>query len=540
MPPDEESQVLTGLDCLKVNIEAAISLSDRIKTSFGPRGMDKIIISEDGDMTITNDGAKFVSSVDVNNEAVKMMADLSKSQDAVAGDGTTGVLLMCGAMLKQALALLQKNISPRTVMDGFSSATRLVIDYLHSISEKAFEESAENLVESPLLLSAVKTALSSKVLNQDKEHFAKLAIETIIKVADFKRKDIDLEQIKILPKVGYTMDKSRLIEGVVLEKTFSHPQMPASVENPKIAVLTCPFEPPKMKTKHKFELENVEAYKDLQRYEVEYFNKMIKSIKDSGANVVMCQWGFDDEANHMLLRENLPAVRWLGGPDIELVSIATNSNIVPRFESLTSDKIGSCKKISTISFDEEDNDQALLLEGCPVSKTVSVLLHATNKHLLDEVERSFHDAICVAKNIIFDNKVLYGGGSAEMRAHLFLEEYIEKQSTKSNNQKPFLEHLVCLKAFMKTLLEIPTILAENGLGSGAENALEHVSQVIAKLRASKNSEWIGIDALGTGEHDMKKIGVVENLNQKCQQFNLANDLVKQLIKIDSIRVIGYL
>jgi len=537
MPQEQQNAVLTGLDTRRINIETTLTLCDKIKSSFGPRGMDKMIVDQDGRLTITNDGATFMKSIDIDNESVKMMVELSQAQDEDIGDGTTGVVLFTGALLRQSLELLSKEFSPRGVMNGFEYATNYVIKYLTSISENIYGcNEPKNPSESQTLLAAVKTCLSSKLVTHHKEMFAKLAIDAVYAIADIERKDADFEQIKILKRVGSTLEKSRLVKGIVLEKTFSHTDMPSTLEDAKIALLTCPFEPPKLKTKHKLELLDADGYRDLQNYEIERFNDMIKQIKDSGANLAMCQWGFDDEANHMLSREGLHAVRWLGGEDVELVSIATDAKIVPMFNLLDSNKLGTCKRISTIKLDEEGEESFLFLEGCPVNKTVTVILHGSNQQIVDEVERSFNDAICVARNLIFDGQAIYGGGSAEMRSFLSLENHIEELSAKNTHS---VEQIVCLKAYSKALLDIPQILAENGVGSGADNALENVSQVLANLRKCNNCEWIGIDAIGNGENDMKKANVIEGLKQKCQQLSLANELVRQMIKIDSIRNVSY-
>merc|ERR1712156_191209 len=201
--------------------------------------------------------------------------------------------------------------------------------------------------------------------------------------------------------------------GVVIDKDMSHPQMPKTVKDAKIAILTCPFEPPKPKTKHKLDVTSVEDYRKLREYEEEKFDEMVSQVKEQGANLVICQWGFDDEANHLLLQRQLPAVRWVGGPEIELIAIATGGRIVPRFEELTADKLGKAGVVRELSFGTT-REKMLVIEQCPNSRAVTIFIRGGNKMIIEEAKRSIHDAICVIRNLVRDNRIVYGGGAAEI------------------------------------------------------------------------------------------------------------------------------
>merc|ERR1711971_537174 len=250
--------------------------------------------------------------------------------------------------------------------------------------------------------------------------------------------------------------------------------------------------------------------------------------------------GFDDEANHGLLRENLPAVRWVGGPDIELISMATGAKIVPMFSQLTAEKLGTCKSVRMIGNQDGDSNNSLVFEGCPHSNVVTVTLHSSNDQLVNEVDRSFHDAVCVARNIMFDSRIVYGGTSCELRAAEYLEStaFAESKFAPKFIQGKGAEMAVCRRAFAEALLDIPRVLAENSVASVSEDVLEFVSEIQSKIRATSNSEWIGVDAMGSGQENMKKANVIEGLRQKCQQILLANDLAQMIIKIDSIRIVS--
>lgn len=266
-------------------------------------------------------------------------------------------------------------------------------------------------------MRTAKTSLGSKIVSIAHDKFANIAVDAVMSVADLDRRDVDFELIKVDGKVGGALEDTSLVKGVIVDKDFSHPQMPTVVRDAKIAILTCPFEPPRPKTKHKLDIESVEEYKKLREYEKEKFLEMIRMVKDTGANLVICQWGFDDEANHLLMQNELPAVRWVGGPEIELIAIATNGRIVPRFEDLSADKLGKAGLVRELSFGTT-KEKMLVIEECANSRAVTVFVRGSNKMIIDEAKRALHDSICVVRNIIRDNRVVYGGGAAEICASL--------------------------------------------------------------------------------------------------------------------------
>jgi T-complex protein 1 subunit epsilon len=341
---------LHGLDAIKSHILAARTVAGILRTSLGPRGrkhflptkysplvgLDKILISPDGDITVTNDGATILGQMQVEHQIAKLLVQLSKSQDDEIGDGTTGVVVLAGALLEQAEELIERGIHPIRIADGFDQACKLAVETLDTIAD-TFEFSKDDTTN---LFKAAKTSLGSKMYNHppafgfrdtnvfggsvSKAHdkFAQIAVDAVLAVADLDRRDVDFELIKVDSKVGGALEDTALVQGIVIDKDMSHPQMPRVLHDVRIAILTCPFEPPKPKTKHKLDITSVEEFKKLQNYEREKFQEMIGKIKDVGATLVICQWGFDDEANHLLLQNKLPAVRWVGGPEIEVPPLA--------------------------------------------------------------------------------------------------------------------------------------------------------------------------------------------------------------------------
>ena len=297
---------LTGKDAIKSHICAAKSVSNTLRTSLGPKGLDKLMVSSDNDVTVTNDGATMLNMMDVDHEIAKSIVQLSQPQDDEIGDGTTGVVVLCGALLEQAEMLLDKGIHPIRIADGFELAARAANSHLETIADK-FDldpNNPENLIQTAM------TTLGSKIINKCHRQMAEIAVQAVLTVADIERKDVNFELIKVETKVGGKMEDSMLVKGVIIDKDFSHPQMPKVLKDVKLAILTCPFEPPKPKTKHKLDVTSAEDYRKLREYESEKFSEMVSQVKDAGANLAICQWGFDDEANHLLLQRELPAVRY--------------------------------------------------------------------------------------------------------------------------------------------------------------------------------------------------------------------------------------
>jgi len=520
---DEASQNrLTGADAIKSHIIAAKAVANILRTSLGPKGLDKLMVSSDGDVTITNDGATILKMMDVDHQVAKLMVQLSQSQDDEIGDGTTGVVVLCGALLEQAEHLIDKGIHAIRIADGFELAAQCAIKNLEKIADKfkIDPNDTSNLVKT------AKTTLGSKIINKCHDQMANIAVDAIMAVADFETKDVNFELIKVEAKVGGDMEDSMLVKGVIVDKDFSHPQMPKELKDVKVAILTCPFEPPKPKTKHKLDVTSVEDYKALRAYERETFEKMVDQVKDAGATLAICQWGFDDEANHLLLQKELPAVRWVGGPEIELIAIATGGRIVPRFQELSPEKLGLAGKVRELNFGTT-KDKMLVIEECKNSKAVTIFLRGGTRMIIEEAKRSMHDALCVVRNLVRDDRVVYGGGAAEISCALAVSK--EADSIKTIEQYAF-------RAFADALESVPLALAENcGLAP-----IQTLTDIKAR-QLSENNPALGVNCMGTtGDNtgDMKELSVIETLHSKKSQIQLATQLVKMILKIDDIRSPG--
>jgi T-complex protein 1 subunit epsilon len=515
-----------GLEATKSNILAARSISNLLRSSLGPKGMDKMLVSPDGDVTVTNDGATILQQLPVDNPVARLMVELSQSQDDEVGDGTTGVIVLAGSLLTHAEALLKKGISPVRIAAGFEQASRVALDELSRIAD-ALDITRNGHAS---LHTTAKTTLSSKILHAHKDKMAKIAVEAVLKVADLDRRDVNMERIRVEGKTGGSIQEAELVNGIVIDKEISHPQMDKVIKDAKMCILTCPFEPPKPKTKHKLEISSKEDYEKLARQEQQYFVDMVQKVKDSGANLVICQWGFDDEANHLLLQQKLPAVRWVGGVEMEHIAMATGGRIVPRFEDISSDKLGRAGCVREISLGTS-KERMLLIED-PVNTTaVTVLVRGGNKMIVDEAKRSLHDAMCVVRNLIKDNRVVYGGGSAEIACSLAVSRHAATV--------PGVDQYA-IRAFADALDDIPLALAENsGLSPIEELAA-------AKSRQAKDGGspviGIGVDLPPNddGSHcaDMRELGVFETLIGKQEQILLAVQVSKMILKIDDVISMG--
>merc|ERR1711988_1544793 len=366
------------------------------------------------------------------------------------------------------------------------------------------------------------TTLGSKIINKCHRQMAEIAVNAVLAVADLdpERKDVNFELVKVEAKVGGRMEDSMLVRGVVVDKDFSHPQMPKELKDVRLAILTCPFEPPKPKTKHKLDVTSVEDYKLLRKYEEEKFDEMVRQVKDAGATLAICQWGFDDEANHLLLQRELPAVRWVGGPEIELIAIATGGRIVPRFQELSKEKLGSAGLVREISFGTT-KDRMLVIEECLNSKAVTIFLRGGTKMIVDEAKRSMHDALCAVRNLVRDNRIVYGGGASEISCSLAVSKEADK--IKTIEQYAF-------RAFADALESVPLALAENSGLDPINTLTETKASQVAKKSAS-----LGVNCSDKGTNDMKEQHVLESLHSKKSQILLATQLVKMILKIDDVR-----
>lgn len=508
----DQKERVRGLDALKQNIAAARAVASLLRTSLGPRGMDKMLVSQDGEVTITNDGATILEKIETSNEIARLVVDLSRAQDEEIGDGTTGVVVLAGALLNEAESLLNRGIHPLLVADGFEIACESAVARLKEISDKLDLSQQRDLFR-----RVASSSLNSKIVNRVKGPLSEVVVDAVLAVAD-ERGDVNFDLIKIETKIGGDLGDTRLVRGLVLDKDMSHYQMSKEMSNPRIAVISAPFEPPRPKTKTKVDVSTAEQYHELHAIEQDYFRKQVNLCKAAGADIVFSQWGFDDEANHLLYEAGLNAVRWVNGPELELLAIATGARIVPRFEELSSEKLGTAAIVKEVQFGTT-KDRMLQIEGCPNTRAVTIFVRGGNTMVLEEARRSIHDALCTIRNIVREPVVVYGGGSAEIAAGAAVRKTAE--TIRGVEQ-------YAARAFADALDAIPLALAEN-------SGLPPVPSLsAAKVGQAAGNPYTGIDCMNAGTTDMKEQGVYEALASKIQQVRLATQVVKMILKIDDV------
>ena len=509
----DKKKRMTGIDTIKRNLIYAGTVAETLKTSLGPKGMDKMIVDPEGGVLITNDGATIVDKMKITHPVARLMVELSQSQDNQIGDGTTGIVVLAGELIKQAHRLLDKGLHPLKIASGFEKASDFVAKHLDTLKED------KEVMNKQDLINAAMTALSSKVVSSCKQHLAEVAVEAVMKVANLETKDVNFELIKMVGKTGGAISDTQMVEGIIIDKDFSHPQMPKIMENAKIAILTCPFEPPKPKTKYNLNITNAEDFKKLAAQEQKYFEEMVNSVKDSGADVVMCQWGFDDEANHMLHSKKLNAVRWVSGTDVELLAMATGARIVPRFESLTKDKLGFAGKIEEVSFGTTQCNM-IIVKQPKKAESVTILIRGGSATIVEEARRSLHDALCVIRNLIRDPRLIVGGGAVELNSSLALRKYAD--------EIPGVEQYA-IRGFADALEQILVILADN---TGV-NAIESLSTARTQ-QIEQKTHVFGINCDTAQVENMREFEIFETLASKVHQVQLSTQVIKMLLKIDDL------
>ncbi len=545
----DERLTVKNKECIFANINTVNSIADFVRTSLGPTGMDKIIVDQDGRVIVTNDGATIIREMEMSQNPVsQLIQQLSQSQDEEIGDGTTSVVVLAAGMLKQAKKMIEKGMHPIKIAEGYTRALEISREWLQKISEPIVDLDGA-------MIKAARTSLSSKIVCAS--NFAEICVRAVQATYDYERHDLDLDMIQVESMLGGALADTQLFHGIILKKVFSHPQMLKEVSDAQIALLSCPFEPPKLKTKSSLLIRSAEEYWALDKYEKEKFEEMVSVVRDAGANVVLCQWGFDDEANSLLLRHGISAVRWVGGHELGLISAHIGAQIISVFGDLRPEWLGEgniremsvgTEKIivvsrsnkndaskgakgtananrlysncSTNSVDNASLNNLKLKSDRAHSNCVTILVRGSTEHVIEEAKRSIHDAICSIRNLLVGGGIVYGGGSCEISLSLRLVDL-------AKNYLPETEEAI--RAFADALLEIPLALAYN---SGFDS-FAYIEK-IREIQIITGDSAIGVDCLETGEKNMRKSEVFESLKSKLRQIEMATELVCMILKINDV------
>ncbi len=494
------------------NIAAAKIIAEMVKTTLGPKGMDKILVDSIGDVIVTNDGATILDKMDVEHPAAKMLIEVAKAQDTSVGDGTTTVVVLTGELLKRAEDLIEQKIHPSTIITGYRRAVDIALQELQRIAKPIKLEDKETLKK------IVGTSLGSKSLGFAAEHIADLAIEAVLKIVEERdgRLYADKDNIQIVKKMGKSLMESELVNGIIIDKEVVHPAMPKRIANAKIALINAPFEIEKTEFSAEIRIRDPSLMKQFLDEETRILKEMVDKVAQVGANVVICQKGIDDIAQFFLAKAGILAVRRVKSSDMEKLAKATGGRIVTNFEDLTEKDLGEAGLVEERKIGE---DRMVFIQDCKNPKAVSILIRAGLERQLDEAERALNDAIMNLISLIRDLKYVPGGGAAEMAA----ATAIRKEAPKY----PGREQLAML-AFAEALEMIPRTLAENA-------GLEPV-EILTDLRArhEKKENSYGIEVLSGKVQDMFKAGVIEPIKVKEQVLKSAFEATAMILRIDEV------
>jgi thermosome len=508
----EGTQRTQGKDAQRVNMMAARAVSEAVRTTLGPKGMDKMLVDTLGDVTVTNDGATILGEIEVQHPAAKMMVEVSKTQDDEVGDGTTSSVVLAGELLKRAEELIDKNIHPTLIVQGYKKATDKTIEVLSKIAIPI------TINDEKILQKIAYTAMNSKASAGVQDFFGDIAVKAVKAVAEKRGNEnvADIDYIQVVKKQGGSMTDSKLVYGVIVDKEIVHPGMPRSVENPRIALLDAPLEIEKTEFDAEIRISDPSQMKAFIEEEEKMLKDMVMKLKQVGANVVFCQKGIDDISQHYLSKEGIVAIRRVKKSDMEKLAKATGAKVITNLEDLSPSDLGKAKTIREERFGD---DKMTFVEGCTDAKAVSVLIRGGLMRLVDEAERTLHDALCVVADVIEDGRIVAGGGAPELEAAKNLREYA---ATIGGREQ------LAIEAFADSLEVIPRTLAENG-------GLDPID-ILVELRSlhEKGEIWAGVNVLEGRTANMENAGVLEPLAVKTQAIKSATEATSMILRIDDV------
>ena len=505
-----------GREAQHGNIMAARIVAEAVKSALGPKGMDKMLVDSFGDVTITSDGRTVLDEMDIQHPAAKMMVEVAKTQDNEVGDGTTTAVIIAGELLGKAEDLIEKNVHPTVIIDGYRKAADKALETIEKIAIPVDSNDKASLEK------VAMTSMASKLVAESKEYLAEIASSAILQVAE-KVEDgfkVDIDDVKVEKKAGEALTDTKLINGVVLDKEVVHSGMPKRVEKAKIALLDSALEIEKTEFDAKINIESPEQMDAFLKQEENMIKEMVEKLVAKGANVILCQKGIDDMAQHFLSRKNILAVRRVKKSDMEKLAKATGGKIITNLDDTTKKDLGYAQLVEERKIGD---DKMTFIEGCKHPRAVTILIRGGTERIVDEAERSLHDALCVARDVVEEPKILAGGGAPEMEVAKVLKEYAETL--------PGREQLAVM-CFAEALEAVPTTLAENA-------GLDPID-IISELRArhEKGEIWAGVEVHTGKVKNMKEVGVFEPIAVKKQIIKSCTEAASMLLKIDDIIASG--
>src|SRR5947209_5921911 len=509
----EGTQRSRGRDAQRSNIMAAKVLAETVRSTIGPRGMDKMMVGSIGDIVITNDGATIMKEMDVQNPAAKMLVEVAKTQDSEVGDGTTTAVVLAGELLSGAEGLLDRDVHPNVIIDGYRAAAEKAQEILDDLGVSIKPDDDEELKRIAL------TSLNTKGIFGSQEHFADLAVEAVKDVMEKSGTKItaDIDFIKVMKKHGKSLSDTELISGIVIDKEIAHSQMPRSISNAKIALLNAKLEIEKTEMDAKININRPEEMELFLQEEENLLNAMAQQVADSGANVLFTEKAADDEVLSILAKKGILTVKNVSSGDMEKLAKATGGSSVGTLKDLSKASLGQAKLVEEVKIGD---DKLVYVREAKNPKAVTIMIRGGSEHVVDEAERSLHDALCVVRNALEDGKIVAGGGAPEAELAKRLREYAVKVGGREQ---------LAIEAFAESLEAVPTTLAEN---AGFDPI-----DVLVELRSKHEragSPWFGIDVFSGDVKDMRKLNVLEPLRVKQQVIKSASEAASMILRIDDV------
>ena len=505
-----------GRDAQKNNIAAAKLVADLVKTSLGPRGLDKMLVDSLGDVTITNDGATILKEIDAQHPAAKMMVEVSKTIDTEVGDGTTSSVVFAGALLEKAEKLLEKDVHSTVIVDGYQAAAEKSLELLAGFAKSVKPDDQESLIK------IAKTSMQSKLISEDSEPMSKLVVGAILKIAE-KNGDaysVDLDNLKVEKKSGASIQDTALIKGIVLDKEIVHSGMPTKIQKAKIALVNAALEVEKTEMSAEIRISDPSQMQMFLEEENRMLKEMVSKLHNAGTNVLICQKGIDDISQHYLAKHGILAVRRVKESDMTKLAKATGGRITTNLDDITEKDLGHADLVQQ---KKVETDKWVFIEGCKNPHSVTVLIRGGSQRVVDEVDRSIHDSLMVVKDVIETPSIVTGGGSAEAYLAGQLNEYANSFDGREQ---------LAVKQYAEALESIPLTIAENA-------GMDPIDTIIS-LRAKQNSgkKASGINAREGKIGDMNSLNILEPLVVKEQIIKSATETACMILRIDDVIAIS--
>jgi len=501
-----------GRDAQKNNITAAKLVAELVKTSLGPRGLDKMLVDSLGDVTITNDGATILKEIDAQHPAAKMMVEISKTMDTEVGDGTTSSVVFAGALLEKAEKLLEKNVHSTVIIDGYQAASEKALELLTKLAKTIKPDDRESLIK------IAKTSMQSKLVSEDSVPLSKLVVDAILKIVEINGDvhSVDLDNLKVEKKAGGSIDDTALINGIVLDKEIVHSGMPTKIEKSKIALVNAALEVEKTEMSAEIRISDPTQMEQFLEEENRMLKSMVDKLHTAGVNVLICQKGIDDIAQHYLSKYGILAVRRVKESDMTKLAKATGGRITTNLEDISASDLGYAELVQQ---KKVESDKWVFIEGCKNPRSITVLIRGGSQRVVDEVDRSMHDALMVVKDVVEKPAIVAGGGSPEA----YLAAELNEWSGNSEGREQ-----LAIKQYAEAFDSIPLTIAENA-------GMDPIDTIIT-LRANQSNgkEAVGINAKEGKVGNMFSLDIVEPLAVKEQIIKSATETACMILRIDDV------